>query len=83
MTGALPASENAALLEAAGFEEVRVELKEDSRAYIANWVPGSGAEDHVCSASITATKPLSAAAAAAASSTVQKKPVVVAAQADG
>ena len=73
MTGALPAPENAALLQAAGFEDVRVELKEDSRAFIANWVPGSGAEDHVCAANITATKPLSAAGGNAAS----KKPVVV------
>ena len=43
-----------------------VELKEESKAYIANWVPGSGAEEHVCSANVTAVKPLSAPAAPAA-----------------
>jgi hypothetical protein len=46
--------------------QVTVELKEESKAYIANWVPGSGAEEHVCSANVSAVKPLSAPAAPAA-----------------
>jgi SAM-dependent methyltransferase len=46
-----------ALLRAAGFEDVRVRVKPESRAFIAQWMPGSGAEDVVASATIEATKP--------------------------
>jgi SAM-dependent methyltransferase len=46
-----------ALLRAAGFDEVRVAVKPESRAFIAQWMPGSGAEDVVASATIEATKP--------------------------
>ncbi|HEY2512786.1 MAG TPA: arsenite methyltransferase [Polyangiaceae bacterium] len=46
-----------ALLRAAGFAEVRVRVKPESRAFIAQWMPGSGAEDVVASATIEATKP--------------------------
>ena len=40
----------------AGFRDVRVELKEESREIISQWMPGSGAEDFVVSAEITARK---------------------------
>jgi len=40
-----------------GFLAVSVEVKEESRAVIAQWMPGSGAEDYVVSADITALKP--------------------------
>jgi SAM-dependent methyltransferase len=46
-----------ALLLAAGFGEVRVRVKPESRAFIAQWMPGSGAEDVIASATIEATKP--------------------------
>lgn len=52
------------MIAAAGFEDVRVELKEESREFIKDWLPGSGAEDYVVAANVTATKPLVAAAAA-------------------
>jgi hypothetical protein len=42
---------------AAGFENVRVEVKPGSREFIKNWLPGSGAEEHVASAAISASKP--------------------------
>jgi len=45
------------MLEAAGFVQVRVDLKEESRELIAGWMPGSKAEDYVMSANITAVKP--------------------------
>lgn len=49
-----------AMLEAAGFEDVEVRVKGQSREFIKDWAPGSRAEDHVASADITATKPMGA-----------------------
>jgi len=43
------------LLEA-GFDSVDLVLKEESREAIKGWVPGSGAEDYIVSANITAWK---------------------------
>lgn len=40
----------------AGFRDVEMKLKEESRAIIEQWLPGSGAEDFVISAEITARK---------------------------
>jgi len=40
----------------AGFKDVEVKLKEESRAIISQWLPGSSAEDFVISAEITANK---------------------------
>jgi len=45
------------MLQQAGFESIVVELKPRSREYIKDWLPGSGCEDYVCSADVTATKP--------------------------
>jgi len=45
------------LLRAAGFQDVRVDVKPESRAFIRNWMPGSGAENYVASATIEAVKP--------------------------
>lgn len=44
------------MLQSAGFSDVRLHLKEESRQYIKDWIPGSGAEDYVVSADVTATK---------------------------
>ena len=41
----------------AGFADVRVVEKAESREFIKDWLPGSGAEDFVVSANVTATKP--------------------------
>jgi SAM-dependent methyltransferase len=46
-----------AWLREAGFVDVQVELKPESRALIAGWAPGRGIENHVASAAITARKP--------------------------
>ena len=43
-------------LKDAGFTDVDVNLKEESREVIKQWLPGSGAEDFVVSAEITARK---------------------------
>jgi len=43
-------------LVGAGFKEINLNLKEESRAIISQWLPGSGAEEFVISAEITARK---------------------------
>jgi hypothetical protein len=45
------------MLVDAGFADVRVVEKNESREFIKDWLPGSGAEDYVVSANVTATKP--------------------------
>jgi SAM-dependent methyltransferase len=46
-----------ALLRVAGFESIRVDVKEQSREFIRDWLPGSGIEHYVASATIEAVKP--------------------------
>ena len=46
-----------AWLKEAGFRQIRIEVQEESRAAIAEWLPGSGAEKYAASAMIEATKP--------------------------
>ena len=41
----------------AGFEAIVIEQKEASKEFIKDWLPGSGCEDYVVSANVTATKP--------------------------
>ena len=57
VAGAVTAGTIGELLRGAGFEGIRVEVKEESRAFIRDWMPGSGAEDYVASASIEGMKP--------------------------
>ena len=40
----------------AGFAEVRIRPKDESRQFIKDWVPGSGVEDYILSATIEAIK---------------------------
>lgn len=44
-------------LREAGFGEVRVDVKRESREFIKEWLPGSGVEDYVASATVEAIKP--------------------------
>jgi len=46
-----------AMIEASGFEEVRIDLRRESQVFIREWMPGSGAEDFIASATIRAVKP--------------------------
>jgi SAM-dependent methyltransferase len=46
-----------AMLQAAGFQHVRVKPRDESREFIKDWAPGRGVEDYVLSAHIEATKP--------------------------
>ena len=56
VSGAVSVSELETLLRDAGFSAVTVEIKSDSAAIVGQWLPGSGVENFVASASITATK---------------------------
>ncbi len=49
-----------AMLETAGFEQVSVSVKGESKSFIKDWAPGSSAEDYVASAEISAVKPATA-----------------------
>jgi arsenite methyltransferase len=57
VAGAAPIDELRAHLAAAGFTDVAITLREESRAVIRDWWPGSGAEDYVASATIEARRP--------------------------
>jgi arsenite methyltransferase len=57
VAGAAPVEELRQLLGEAGFEGIKVEVREESRAFIRDWMPGSGAENYVASATIEARKP--------------------------
>ncbi len=57
VAGAASVEEVGALLRAAGFEDVRIEVKPESREIIREWMRGSGAENFVASADIAARKP--------------------------
>lgn len=57
VAGAASVATIRALLRVAGFEDIRVDVKEESKAFIREWMPGSGVEDYVASASIEAVKP--------------------------
>lgn len=45
------------LLRDAGFENIRIDVKNESREFIRDWIPGSGVENYVASATIEAIKP--------------------------
>lgn len=63
VAGAAPSTDIEAWLRAAGFRDIRVAIREESRAMIAGWAPGRGIEDHVASAIIEARKPAAGEAA--------------------
>ncbi len=55
IAGAATVKELEAILKTIGFENVRIEVKPESRNFIKDWF--KGAEDFVCSANIMANKP--------------------------
>jgi arsenite methyltransferase len=61
IAGAARVEELTALLRGAGFEDVQGTPRPESRAFVREWMPGSGAEDFVCSAVIEARRPAKAA----------------------
>lgn len=57
IAGAVSPAEVEAMLVAAGFVDVKVSVRAESRAFIEDWAPGSRAEDYIASATIEARKP--------------------------
>jgi len=57
VAGAAPADRVEILLRAAGFVDVAVTVKPDSREMVASWAPGRGIEKCVASAMVEARKP--------------------------
>ena len=47
-----------AIIAAAGFVDIRIQPKDESREFIRDWAPGQGVEDYVVSATIEALKPI-------------------------
>jgi SAM-dependent methyltransferase len=58
MAGASVIAELQAMLVAVGFAQVQITPKEESRAFIRDWAPGTGIADWVVSATIEAIKPM-------------------------
>jgi SAM-dependent methyltransferase len=57
VSGAATVDAIRAHLQAAGFQSVKVDVKPESREFIRDWLPGSGVEDYVASATIEAQRP--------------------------
>jgi SAM-dependent methyltransferase len=55
--GAATVQELQAMLAEAGFGDVRIQPRNESREFIKDWMPGSRAEDYIVSATIEAVKP--------------------------
>jgi len=55
--GAASIEELTAMLADAGFVDIRIQPKDESRAFISEWAPGSRVEDVIASAAIEAVKP--------------------------
>jgi SAM-dependent methyltransferase len=57
ISGAATVDEVETMLREAGFVDINIHAKEESREFIREWEPGTRLEDYVLSASITAWKP--------------------------
>ena len=57
MGGASKIEDIEIMLQAAGFTDISITPKDESRDFIQDWAPGQGVEDYVISAYIQAIKP--------------------------
>jgi len=58
MAGASRVDELEEMLRAAGFTDIRIAPKDESREFIRDWAPGRSVEDYVVSATIEAVRPM-------------------------
>ncbi len=58
MAGAPKIDDLETMLQTAGFTDIEITPKDESREFIRDWAPGHGVEDYVLSAYIRAVKPL-------------------------
>jgi SAM-dependent methyltransferase len=56
ISGASPINELTELLEVAGFADIKIEPKDESREFIKDWAPGTKIEDFIISSTIQARK---------------------------
>lgn len=68
MSGAPSVPQLEGYLASAGFTDVSVRVKPDSKAVIDSWLPGQGAGEHVLSAVVLGSKPLESTTAAVSGS---------------
>ena len=59
VSGAPSVDELRATLREVGFEQICIQVKDESRALVREWVPGSSIDEYVLSATIEAVKPAS------------------------
>lgn len=57
IVGSTPLADLDAMLRDAGFTDIRVRPKAESRTFVKEWAPGTGIEDYILSATIEAVKP--------------------------
>ncbi len=57
IAGASPIQKLESMLHRAGFDNIQIKPKAESRIFIRDWIPGSKIEDYVVSATIEAVKP--------------------------
>lgn len=57
VSGASLVSELEQMMQDAGFKDIRIQPKDESKHFIKDWAPGSNVEDYVLSATIEAVKP--------------------------
>ncbi len=57
VAGASSIHEIEAILQHVGFEQIRIRPKDESKAFIREWVPGRKIEDYIVSAAIEAVRP--------------------------
>jgi ubiquinone/menaquinone biosynthesis C-methylase UbiE len=56
ITGATKVDSLKLIMESAGFGDIKIDIKEESRSFISKWAPESKAEDYIAAAYIYATK---------------------------
>ena len=57
VSGAATVVEITEMLQEAGFQDIQIQTKDESRELISHWVPGKTVQDYIVSATIEATKP--------------------------